>query len=358
MLENKIDLNKLKKYIELGLVSESEHSERPEIKIYNYTPECQFDRKWDEVTKICRGLIVNTETGEILARPFEKFFNIQEHLEVLKLPLPNEDPNITEKVDGSLGILYWLNDEPWIATRGSFTSDQSIWATDWFRKNVKYSDLPKDLTLLFEIIYKENRIVVNYDFEGLVFIAAIDTKTGRQVGYKPEGVRTVRQIPNTDILELAKLNEKEGEGFVVFYPKNNLRVKIKFPEYVRLHKILTGLSIKGIWEYLKENGVDADIKKIVEDAPDEFYVWMDSVTNEFKKQYKEIEYQCETDFNLISYNLIDNQDKTRKDWAIEILKRKYPGILFAILDSKKYDEQIWKILKPKGSKTFKDDIDI
>src|SRR3989304_2634754 len=76
-------------------------------------------------------------------------------------------------VHNSLGILYWLNDKPWITTRGSFTSDQALWATDWFRKNINCDNLPKDLTLLFEIIFDMNRIVVKYDFEGLVFLAAI-----------------------------------------------------------------------------------------------------------------------------------------------------------------------------------------
>ena len=167
----------------------------------------------------------------------------------------------------------------------------------------------------------------------------------------------VKQIKNTDIEVLAKLDEKEGEGFVIFYPKSNLRLKIKFPEYVRLHKILTGLSIKGIWEYFVEHGINVDMKKIADDMPDEFFDWINSVANDFRDKYKKIEKQCETDFNLISYKLINVLNKTRKDWALEITKTKYPCILFAILDGKDYSKHIWKILKPTGSKTFQKDID-
>jgi len=135
-------------------------------------------------------------------------------------------------------------------------------------------------------------------------------------------------------------------------------LKIKFPEYVRLHKILTGLSIKGIWEYFAEHGVDADIRKIATNAPDEFYKWIDSVAKNFKEKYKGIEYECVTNFNLISYDLIKLPEKTRKDWAIRITKTRFPSILFAMLDGKDYKKIIWRILRPTGLKTFKDDIDI
>ena len=192
-----ISLDKIREYIKSGLIKENIHPDNENIRIYNYTHECQFDRKWDEVTTTCRGLIMNILTGKIIARPFPKFFNLQEHLDVFKKELPTEEPIITEKVDGSLGILYWLktkklclrcgslesencinNEEhefsmlPWIATRGSFTSDQAIWATGWFRRNVDYSNLPKDITLLFEIIYKENRIVKSNTVVCNVFLAS------------------------------------------------------------------------------------------------------------------------------------------------------------------------------------------
>ena len=355
---NNIDLNKIQEYIRLGLINENTHPEDERIKIFNYSHTCQFDRKWDEITRMCRGLIVNIETGEILARPFEKFFNVQEHTDVFNKEIPNEEPVITEKLDGSLGILYWLNDEPWITTRGSFVSDQALWATDWFRRNVDYSSLPKDITLLFEIIYKENRIVVNYNFEGLVYLAGIDTKTGRQVSYKPENknASVVKRIENTDIKTLAELDDKEGEGFVIFYPKNNLRLKIKFPEYIRLHKILTCLSVKGVWEYLKENGINADIRKIAEDAPDEFYSWIDTVANDLVIKYKEINVYCREEFSAIDDFADHTAGATRKWWAEYIVKTKYPSILFSILDEKDYSQLIWKIIKPKGVNTFKEEI--
>lgn len=352
--------DKIQPYIDSGLISVNTHTDDNDIKIYNYTHKCQYDKEWNNVTTKCRGLILNTKTGEILAKPFEKFFNVSEHTEVFEKEIPNETPIITEKVDGSLGILYWIKDVPYIATRGSFVSDQAMWATAWFRKNVDYSELPRDITLLFEIIYRENRIVISYDFEGLVYLAGIDTETGRQVSYRPEdkNARVVKRIENTDLKTLSELDDKEGEGFVVFYPKANLRLKVKFPEYVRLHKILTGLSVKGIWEYLKEHGVNTDMRKIAEDAPDEFYTWINTVANDFKETYKVIEDHCEAVFEELLQNEMNDLSKewTRKDWAFYITQKKYPSILFAMLDKRKYSEQIWKILRPNGAITFKEEI--
>ncbi|MEN0051252.1 MAG: RNA ligase, partial [Bacteroidota bacterium] len=89
--------------------------------IYNYTARTQYDALWNEVTMQCRGLILNKHF-EFVARPFSKFFNLGERANQI---LPDEPFEVFEKMDGSLGILYWIENEPFIATRGSFVSDQA-----------------------------------------------------------------------------------------------------------------------------------------------------------------------------------------------------------------------------------------
>src|SRR3990167_2407750 len=172
----------IKPYIEKGLISEQSHPLNENVKIFNYTQRCQFSREWDDITKQCRGLIIDVKSGKILARPFPKFFNYEEHIQNA-WPIPSELPIITEKYDGSLGILYWLPGDarPWIATRGSFMSEQAQWATEWFRKNVAHQGIPRSYTHLFEIIYPQNRIVVSYDFEGLILLSIRVTESGGEV---------------------------------------------------------------------------------------------------------------------------------------------------------------------------------
>jgi hypothetical protein len=73
----KIDLTELNKRVEQKLISVQKHPEA-DLYIYNYTPITQFKRHWDEYTLMSRGLILDGE-GTVVARPFTKFFNYQEH---------------------------------------------------------------------------------------------------------------------------------------------------------------------------------------------------------------------------------------------------------------------------------------
>jgi len=341
----------IKPYIEKKLISEQKHPENEDVRIFNYTQLTQYSKAWDEVTRACRGLIMNVKTGEILARPFPKFFNHAEHVQN-GWPIPDETPVIAEKLDGSLGILYWLNDMPWIATRGSFTSDQAIWATKWFREIVGDGDWNRitNITHLFEVIFPENRIVVNYDFSGLVHLASIHTATGEAVPYQWPLVRSAKIIPHTTLDELAKLDEPNSEGFVIFYPKANVRMKIKFPEYVRLHKIITGVSEIGIWEILRDGG---DFKPLLEKVPDEFFKWVEETKGMLEERFARVEELAMNEFEQIVLTL----PETRKEWAGRILKMSQPGLGFAMLDKKDYKPMIWKLIRPHGPRVFKTDVD-
>lgn len=346
-------VSSIKPYVESGLVSEQAHPHDPAVRIFNYTQACQFSKKWDEVTKGCRGLIVNVETGEILARPFQKFFNYQEHL-ANSWPIPQgEKPIITEKLDGSLGILYFLNDKPYIATRGSFTSDQALWATEWWRKNVGWLP-PEGVTHLFEIIYPENRIVVNYDFSGLVHIASIDKQTGKQVLGDfcwPSPVREARSIDADDVTKLLEMDIPNEEGFVIYYPESDVRLKVKFPEYVRLHRIVTGVSEIAIWEMLRD---EKDFSELLEKVPDEFHAWFEQVVARLKAEYQGI-YDSELKVAEGAREVASD----RKGQAGYIMANsKHPGVAFSILDGKDYKQAIWRMVRPRGQSSFKKDIDL
>src|SRR5262249_36061422 len=152
-------------------------------------------------TLSCRGLITD-EAGTIVARPFQKFF----HLAQMET-LPDEPFEVYEKLDGSLGILYWLGEKPYMATRGQFDSRQAQVATRLLQRY----DLPaldRRLTYLFEIIYPENRVVVNYgDRRELVLLAVIETATGYEHPVPEIGFPVARRYDDVnDIGSLQALN--------------------------------------------------------------------------------------------------------------------------------------------------------
>jgi RNA ligase len=143
----KYPLNILNDYIGRGLIVKQEHPTLP-LSIYNYSRTCQYDRLWDAVTLDCRGLVLDNE-GNVVAKPFPKFFNMEE---LSDSEIPNESFEVFEKMDGSCIICFYYNDE-WIrATRGSFISEQAIMANKLLQK-YPIEKLDKNNTYIFEIIY-------------------------------------------------------------------------------------------------------------------------------------------------------------------------------------------------------------
>ena len=344
-------LNTLEEYYQNGLLLKQTHPTH-DLTIWNYSPKVQYEKLWDNITLQCRGLVTNSK-GDIVARPFKKFFNYEEHSPE---DIPNEEFVVYEKLDGSLGILFNYRDEWILATRGSFTSPQAIKGMEILSKH-DITSLRKDNTLLFEIIYPENRIVVDYgDEEKLVLIGGIHTETGDEI---PDTALSLLQQAGFEIVTTYKtwgegydlLKEEisnDKEGYVIKF-KSGFRMKIKGEEYIRLHRILTNISNRDIWLYLKEN---RPFDELINKVPDEFYNWVSKTADELNGQYEEIEKKSLQDFANIRKNC-DSED--RKSFALEAMKCEYPSILFSMLDKKYYGDIIWKIIYPNYSKPFKND---
>jgi RNA ligase len=336
----------LQQMIDERLVSVRKHPEA-ELFIYNYTPRVQYDKLWNEITLQTRGLIMDAEMN-VIAKPFGKFFNLEEHQ-------PNEIPQLPfevfDKLDGSLGILYWLNDKPFIATRGSFESEQSQHATELlYNKYIHtFEKFDRNKTYLFEIIYPQNRIVVDYGaMDDLILLTVIDNATGNE-SIEELGFPIVKRFDGiNDLMHLKTLEEENKEGFVVRF-KNGLRVKMKFAEYVRLHRIITGVSNVAIWEYLKEG---KSFDELLQKVPDEFYDWLMQTANELEMNFKLIYDNAQK-----RYTELYNEDK--KTFALKVLDeaKDISSILFNIYNGKKVEPVIWKMLRPEYAKPFKTDLD-
>jgi hypothetical protein len=308
-------------------ISVQKHPET-ELYIYNYTPITQFTRNWNEVTLACRGLILDGK-NKVIARPFPKFFNLEEHAEG---EIPNEPFEVYNKLDGSLGILYWLAGKPRITTRGSFSSEQALAGTKILYQKYQFlfSQLNPEYTYLFEIIYPENRIVVDYgDRKDLILLAIRETKSGKDLPLVDLGFPLVEKYDGiTEISKIKQLEQNNQEGFVLKFA-SGFRVKVKFAEYVRLHRLITQISNKTIWELLANN---RSIETILDNVPDEWYDWVRKVDRELKEQYRSIEEECQKVFQTFPL---------RKDAA-------------AYYQQQNYSQIIWKMIQPKYSKAFKE----
>lgn len=351
-IQPRIDLQKLRDRSEY--ITELKHGEADLI-IWNYNHRCQFDNIWDEYTKIARGLITDS-AGNVIARPFPKFFNLDQIEETKIENLPSEIPQVYEKLDGSLGILYARNDKYYIATRGSFSSEQAVWATEWFRKNLGDREFDSSYTYLFEIIYPSNRIVVDYgEKEDLILLAVINTADGAEKDYTAEAERlnlsyTKKFTGGIDEALKAVTEMGDNEEGVVAKYSNGLRVKIKSDEYKRLHRLLTGFSSKSIWEFLSDN---QPLDKLLERVPDEFYEWVKKTKSDLEASYVRL--------NEATYAALRNVKDLpdRKEQAL-YLKEHHPDVMafvFGVLDGRNMSKEIWKRVKPTYAKPFKTDID-
>ncbi len=316
-----------------------------DLTIYNYSQRTQYEGYWTPETLMSRGLVLNS-TGEVVARPFGKFFNLSEVAD----QVPGAPFEVYEKMDGSLGIAFYYQDELVFASRGSFTSEQAFRGREILNKyNHKFGMYP-GYTYLFEIIYPENRIVVDYgDTEELYVLGVVETATGRECKYHEmsnEGFKLAKKYDFADYRSIQSLNWENCEGFVVRF-SNGFRVKIKFDDYVRLHRIVTNISNIDIWEKLKNS---ESLNEIIDNVPDEFYDWVKETARDLSVRYENIERDYTFYFEDIKKRIGIGD---RRLFAEEAKRYSHPNILFNMLDDKSYSQSIWRILKPEWSKPFR-----
>lgn len=336
----KVDIEKLNEYVASDLIRTQTHPTLP-LMILNYSEKAQHKKAWDLYTLSCRGLVIDL-FGNIIARPFNKFFNLEEHQVLPDLPY-----KVYEKVDGSLGILFNFRGEWIMATRGSFTSDQAIEGMKMLNNMKAQQYLVPEYTYLFEIIYPENRIVVDYGANRkLVLIGVINTATGEEITLNCAS-HIFSAVSEWDVRnpeELKELKLDNFEGFVLKY-ENNFRIKIKLEEYKRLHKIVTGVSSRSIWDALRFR---SPIEGLLEKVPDEFYQWVIDTKQELEVLYETIYEKALVEYQQVPKNC------SRKEQAEYIQKyMSYPHIAFKMLDNKPVEEAIWKMLEPKYEQPFK-----
>ncbi|GAA2894909.1 hypothetical protein Acy02nite_59310 [Actinoplanes cyaneus] len=346
LLHDVLDPVKLAEAVDNGLVRTQRHPTLP-FTIYNYTEACQYSGAWNQVTLTCRGLIVDA-SGRITARAYEKFFNHSES------QAPALDPGaavtVTDKVDGSLGIVYHDGTGWAVATRGSFASDQAIHATELLRTRYASFVPPAGLTVLVEIVYPENRIVVDYrGLDDLVLLGAVEIATGRSHG--PEAVPdwpgpVVETFGYATLAEALAAPPRDGrEGLVVHFTRTDERVKIKYADYVRLHRLVTGLTPRTVWEILATGGT---LDVLLEPLPDEFHVWARGIAAELTAEVEARAAEVEAAYTALVGGLPAGWG--RKEFALAAVRSSHRGELFQRLDGHDYRPGLWQRVRPSADR--------
>lgn len=238
-------------------------------------------------------------------------------------------------VHNSFAIHFQYENQDYIATKGSFVSEQAGWATKWFRDHVRSSEMIPGHSYLFEMIYPENKIVVDYgDKEELILLGVINNETGAEIPYqelletgKRIGVSVVEAVEFKsldDLYAYCKTLPANEEGFVITF-HNGLKVKVKGDEYCKIHRILSHMTPLAFW-----NAWDLDKADIPKEfrvlMPEEFREVTDllykqiydihwSVFHDVERKYKEItaDFSPDVDHKTLFFRIMDTYPKDSPD---------------------------------------------
>ena len=271
------------------------------ISSFNFSKEAFTLGRWTRATVKARGLFINTNTNKIVARGYEKFFNLEERRETkienlknnLKFPLKGY-----LKENGFLGILGYdeEKDDFFIASKSTPNGDFA-----GYFKTLLYKELDADklkelksylklnkVSMVFEVIDINNDPhIIEYNASHLVLLDVIwndinfkalpyDTlqKVATRFGFK------IKQLAyNIDSWEeFEKLNEsfdsidfkydgKYVEGFV-FEDANGFMFKRKVAYYNKWKKLRT------VAKAVIERGSYRNAGSFVDDDIIKFYRWL------------------------------------------------------------------------------------
>lgn len=163
-----------KKELEDGIVS------------YNFTRDAFFKSKWNDLTITARGLFVDSETDKVIARSYNKFFNIEERPETewrnlqQKLQFPVQ---VYLKENGFLGIVSYnpKTDDLFIASKSTNQGDYAGYFKELLLKELgdnvdKFKEFLKkmDSSAIFEVIDIVNDPhIIKYPESGVLLLDVV-----------------------------------------------------------------------------------------------------------------------------------------------------------------------------------------
>ena len=305
-----------------------------------------------------RGIkFADTKSNPIIARPYHKFFNVNERPETMHDQIDWDSKfDILEKLDGSIVHPIMLQNEVVLCTKAGPTdisAPAQIFAES--KPTVAYMDFCYDLmeskyTPIFEWCSNTNRIVLSYPEDQLVLTAIRHTVTGAYLGLNemkvlavPYKIPMIKTWPGT----FTGINEfvenvqdlKGEEGYVFRWPTGHM-LKQKNLWYLQLHKTKELLTFeKDIWRLILTNRID-DAKPFMEDPDKErletFAVDLIETVDNKADELKWVVIAAK-----------DNLNESKKRFAMEVIPthlKVEKGVLFSIWDGHDPRETIVELL--------------
>ncbi len=262
-----------------------------------------------KIRRECRGMIFDTATGNLISRPYHKFFNVGEREETNLDKIDLTQPHVVlEKLDGSMIRPIPTPEGFRLGTKAGIT-DVAMNAEYFIADKPEYAKFIKSsfacgLTPIFEWCSRKNRIVVDYSEDNLILTAVRDMRSGNYIPYsqmvetgKNYAIPVVKAIAGdeTDIEKIVDHIRKwdDGEGVVIRFDNGHM-VKIKADEYILRHRSKEQInSEKNIIQVILNDSVDDMIPLLtsedaqrLKDFQQKFWCAVDEVSSDLTKIFK------------------------------------------------------------------------
>jgi RNA ligase len=262
-----------------------------------------------KIRRECRGMIFDTATGNLISRPYHKFFNVGEREETNLDKIDLTQPHVVlEKLDGSMIRPIPTAEGFRLGTKAGVT-DVAMNAEYFVADKPQYREfilecINQGLTPIFEWVSRKNRIVVDYPEDQLILTGIRNTVKGNYLLYynmvelaKLYNIPVVKAIAGdeTDIEKVVDHIRKwdDGEGVVIRFDNGHM-VKIKADEYILRHRSKEQInSEKNIIQVILNDSVDDMIPLLtsedaqrLKDFQQKFWCAVDEVSSDLTKIFK------------------------------------------------------------------------
>jgi T4 RnlA family RNA ligase len=257
------------------------------------------------ILRECRGLTFDLN-GNLIARKFEKFFNMDQMPETHRLDF-SRNHLIMDKLDGSMIAPMLVNNKIIWSTKMGDTDIAKL-VENFVQDKQNYVSFVLDQiklnrTVLFEFVSRENKIVVDYPEDNLIMTAIRDNITGNYIARniqemwaKEYNIPIVNVYNGKNIHELVTQAKDNFEGYVIWFLDNDQKVKIKLDWYLVRHRAIDALSSeKRVLELVVNDEVDDSIalldendQKILIDFQKKFWKNVDDYSKNLETSVKEL----------------------------------------------------------------------
>lgn len=288
-----------------------------------------------------RGPVFLKNSEKCISRPLPKFFNIGERPETQLNEINLNNVSYFIKHDGSMAVPVLINDKIFWKTKKSFYSDVAIKIQKYYdSSDLKISkEFLKKYTPIYEYVGPDNRIVLDYQKEQLIYLGFRDNKTG----FFTPNQRI--QVHNLDYSMI--MNMENCEGFVIH--DGNKIVKSKTKWYLDRHSIVTEFNPKKMIQAALDDTIDDIIGTIYQLNLPVRAKEVEKIRDKTLSLKLKIINICDVLFN--SFYAED-----RKEFALKIkdvVPNEYCGILFKKHENKSYEHILNKLVFEKIYSEYK-----